>query len=260
MSIGANKSTAGHSWLWALLPLLLAAALVIPLLDVDAFNGDEPASLVLAAGICVQGPGPLPKSGTTPPRCSPSGDTPPGWGLCCSFFVGALRRLERVRHPGAVPLRRPADPYAWVYRAGRDFFAPAAGLIAALLLSASVFSSRLHGNADLYAPVALCAVICVRYYWRVPCIHSSQERRARLACCWAASACSIHIISAHCCSLPVLGLFHLLFVPKNRRWWRPVLLLADSPRWLPPAAPAFAQGGGNIQKAKTLAAASWRRP
>ena len=24
--------------------------------------------------------------------------------------------------------------------------------------------------------------------------------------------------------LPVLGLFHLLFVPKNRRWWRTVLL------------------------------------
>ena len=55
MSIGANKSTAGHSWLWALLPLLLAAALVIPLLDVDAFNGDEPASL-LAAGILRPGP------------------------------------------------------------------------------------------------------------------------------------------------------------------------------------------------------------
>ena len=38
------------SWLWALLPLLLAAALAIPLLDVDAFNGDELASL-LASGI-----------------------------------------------------------------------------------------------------------------------------------------------------------------------------------------------------------------
>ena len=25
--------------------------------------------------------------------------------------------------------------------------------------------------------------------------------------------------------LPVLGLFHLLFVPKERRWWRTVLLV-----------------------------------
>ena len=44
------------AWLWALLrPLLLAAALAIPLLGVDAFNGDEPASL-LAAGIVRSGP------------------------------------------------------------------------------------------------------------------------------------------------------------------------------------------------------------
>ena len=43
------------SWLLALLPLLLAAALAIPLLDVDAFNGDEPASLI-AAGVLRSGP------------------------------------------------------------------------------------------------------------------------------------------------------------------------------------------------------------
>ena len=43
------------AWLWALLPLLLAAAMTIPLLDVDAFNGDEPASLI-AAGILRSGP------------------------------------------------------------------------------------------------------------------------------------------------------------------------------------------------------------
>ena len=31
--------------------------------------------------------------------------------------------------------------------------------------------------------------------------------------------------------LPVLGLFHLLFVPKNRRWWRTVLLLGLAACW-----------------------------
>ena len=25
--------------------------------------------------------------------------------------------------------------------------------------------------------------------------------------------------------MPVLGLFHLIFVPKNRRWWQPVFLI-----------------------------------
>ena len=43
------------SWLWALLPLLLAAALTIPLLNDSAYIGDEPASLI-AAGILSSGP------------------------------------------------------------------------------------------------------------------------------------------------------------------------------------------------------------
>ena len=43
------------SWMWALLPLLLAAALAIPLLDVDAFNGDEPKPLSWQQVCCVQG-------------------------------------------------------------------------------------------------------------------------------------------------------------------------------------------------------------
>ena len=46
-------------WLWTLLPLLLAAALSIPLLDDDSFNGDEPRSLVVA-GRYASGPQTLP--------------------------------------------------------------------------------------------------------------------------------------------------------------------------------------------------------
>ena len=40
--------------MWCLFPLLLAAALTIPLLDVDAFNGDEPT--LVAAGALRSGP------------------------------------------------------------------------------------------------------------------------------------------------------------------------------------------------------------
>ena len=43
------------AWLWALLPLLLAAALSIPLLGDDAFTGDEPRTL-FAAGVLSSGP------------------------------------------------------------------------------------------------------------------------------------------------------------------------------------------------------------
>ena len=42
--------------------------------------------------------------------------------------------------------------------------------------------------------------------------------------------------------LPALGLFHLLFVPKNRRWWRPVLLLGLAALLATAQLPGFLQG------------------
>ena len=125
------------SWLWALLPLLLAAALVIPLLNVDVFNGDEPASL-LAAGILRTGSWSiLDIWENTAPR------HPPGWAVLLSIwgpFVGwsefAIRALSLFI--GLLTL-------AWVYRTGRNFFAPAAGLFADTAAQRLGLSSRLHG-------------------------------------------------------------------------------------------------------------------
>ena len=203
------------SWLLALLPLLLAAALVVPLLDVDAFNGDEPASL-LAAGILRSGPWSLADVwDNTAPR------HPPGWVVLLSvwgLFVGwsefAIRALSLFI--GLLTL-------AWVYRAGSDLFAPAAGLVAALLLSASVFHLAYMVRAELYAPVALCAVICVWYYWRVA-LHSQQPGNGVQAGLLLGSIGLLYSHYLGALLLPILGLFHLLFVPKNRRWWRPVFL------------------------------------
>ena len=204
------------AWLWALLPLLLAATIVIPLLDVDAFNGDEPASL-LAAGILRTGSWSiLDVWENTAPR------HPPGWAMLLSIwgpFVGwselAIRALSLFI--GLLTL-------AWVYRAGRDFFAPAAGLIAALLLSASVFHLAYMARADLYAPGGplrryLCLVLLAR------ALHPQQPGKGVHQAGLLLG--SIGLLYSHYLGallLPVLGLFHLLFVPKDRRWWRPVLL------------------------------------
>ena len=203
------------AWLWALFPLLLAAALVIPLLNADAFNGDEPASL-LAAGILRPGPWSLAEVWDNIALRHP-----PGWAVLLSvwgLFVGwsefAIRALSLFI--GLLTL-------AWVYRAGRGFFAPAAGLIAALLLSASVFHLAYMARAELYAPVALCAVICVWYYWRVA-LHQQQPGKGAQAGLLLGSIGLLYSHYLGALLLPVLGLFHLLFVPKNRRWWRPALL------------------------------------
>ena len=247
MSTGANKSTASLAWLWALLPLLLAAALVVPLLNVDAFNDDEPASL-LAAGILRPGPWSIADvwDQHRPAARAGLGHT--------TLHLGALRRLERVGHPCAVPLHRPANPCLGLPGRPRLLRARCRPDRCAVAQRLGL-SSRLHGSrADLYAPVALCAVICVRYYWRValhPAVQPGKVVQAGPAC-WAASASFIHIISAHCCC-PSSASFICCSSRSSRRWWRPVLLVRDSPRWLPPCSFRFCPGGWRIQKAKTLA-------
>ena len=207
------------AWLWALLPLLFAAALAIPLLDVDAFNGDEPASL-LAAGILSSGPRSLADIWDFMLENDPR--NAPGWPILLSVwgpFVGwsefAIRALSLCI--GLLTL-------AWVFRSGHGLFAPVAGLFAALLLGSSVFFLAYMVNARAYTLVALCATICLWSYWRVA-LHLRPPGRGAQA---GLLLGSVGLLWSHyfgALLLPALGLFHLLFVPKNYRWWRPVVLL-----------------------------------
>ena len=207
-----------HSWLWALLPLLLAAALAIPLLDIDAFNGDEPASL-FSAGILASGPRSLADVWEYLVESDPR--NPPGWpvllfvwGRIVGWSEVAIRSLSLFA--GLLTL-------AWVYRTGRDMFSPGAGLVAALLLGTSVFLLAYMANARAYALVALFATACLWYYWRVA-LHSRPAGRGGQAGLLLGSTGLLWTHYFGALLLPILGLFHLLFVPKNRRWWRPVLL------------------------------------
>ena len=99
-------------------------------------------------------------------------------------------------------------------------------------------------RAELYAPVALCAVICVWYYWRVALRSAAARKGAQAGLLLGSDRPALFTLSsAHCCC-PSLGLFHLLFVPKDRRWWRPVLLLRARLRWLPPCNSRLCYRGG----------------
>ena len=206
------------TWIWALFPLLLAGMLVIPLLDVDAFNGDEPASL-LAAGILSSGPRSL--ADVWDFLLKNDQRNAPGWPILLSVwghFVGwsefAIRALSLCI--GLLTL-------AWVFRSGRGMFAPVAGLFAALLLGSSVFFLAYLVNARAYALVALCATICLWSYWRVA-LHLRPPGRGAQAGLLLGSIGLLYSHYLGALLLPALGLFHLLFVPKHRRWWRPVLL------------------------------------
>ena len=203
------------SWLWALLPLLLAAVLAIPLLDVDAFEGDEPASLI-AAGILGSGPLSLVDTWT---RVSPRQAL--GWPMLLTVWGRLVGWSEiAVR---AFPLFAGLLTLAWVYRTGRDLLSPRASLFATLLLSVSVFFIAYMIHARAFTLVTLFTALSIWSYWRIALHPRSAGRAAQGGLLLG----SIGLLYSHyfgALLLPALGLFHLLFVPKNRSWWRPVLL------------------------------------
>jgi len=220
-------------WWWALAPLLLATALVIPLLDHDAFNGDEPSSL-LAAGVLRPGPPSLAAIGD---QVHPQQAL--GWPLLLSMWGRVVGWSEPAIR--ALSLFTGLLALAWVYRAGRDLLAPGAGLCAALLLSVSAFLLTYMAHARVFTLVALGVALCLWSYWRVALHTRPPGLGAQAGLLLGASVLLwSHYFGA--LLLPVLGLYHLLFVPKNRRWWRPVLLTGLAALVAAAQLPVFLQG------------------
>ncbi len=213
------------AWLWALLPLLLSAALTIPLLNLDAFSGDELLSL-LATGILPSGR-------------SLDVNQAHGWPVLL-FMWGRLAGWSEVA-VRAVPFFAGLLTLAWVYRAGREVFAPAAGLSAALMLGTSVFFLSFMSYARAFTLVTLFTSMSLWAYWRVALRPGMPNRRARAGLLLGTTGLLYsHYFAA--LFLPALGLYHLIFVRKIRRWWQPIFLLGLTTLLALPQLPAFIQG------------------
>ena len=124
----------------------------------------------------------------------------------------------------ALPLFAGLLALTWTYRTGRDLFAPLVGLIAVLLLATSVFFITYMHVARAFSLVALFAMT-IWSYWRLALRPPANGpgRAAQLGLLVG----SIGIFYTHYYAvflLVALGLWHLLFMPKDRQWWRPVLL------------------------------------
>ena len=230
----ANPSHA--NWLWALLPLLLAAALAIPFLDADAFNGDEPASL-LAAGILHEDTWTLADTWRFISESDPH--QAHGWALLL-FFHGRIVgwSLVAIR---ALPFFLGMLALAWSYRCGRDFFAHASALATTTLLAGSVFFLAYLTHARAFSLVALCTVICLWSYWRIA-LHPRSAGFGVMALFLAGSVGLFHAHYFSALFLPVLALFHALFMAKNRRWRQPVILLVLAALLAAPQLPGFLRG------------------
>ncbi|MCY4022099.1 MAG: glycosyltransferase family 39 protein [Anaerolineaceae bacterium] len=206
-------------WLWALAPMLLAAALVMPFLGRGIFDVDEAATMI---GACARHLGPcspleaVRESLRWPDQAWGQAIVFSQWGQLVGWSEFAMRVLPWLTGPLAL---------AWVYRLGRDLFSATIARTAAFLLATSVlFLTYLH-IARSFIPAMLFASITMWGYWQVVLADKSPKREARVALLLGATAL---LYTQYFCALlvPALGLFHLLFLRRNRGWWHALSLLA----------------------------------
>ena len=213
-----TASKTSLSWLWALLPLLLAAGLVAPVLGRHVFDVDEAATMI-GAGARHLGPYTLAEAVHT------SVSRWPGqawghvvvfsqWGRVVGWSELAIRTLPWLT--GLLTL-------AWVFRIGRSLFTARVTLTAILLLSTSIFFLTYMHKARSYGLAMLFAALILWCYGRIILQPRPPGRGTQAGLLLG----SIGLLYSHYLAslfLVALVLFHLLFVPKTRRWWRPMVL------------------------------------
>ena len=138
------------------------------------------------------------------------------WGAVVGWSTVAARALSWLT--GLLTL-------ALVYRAGRSLFGRQIGVIAVLLLVTSVFFISYLHIARVFTTAAMLTLLTLWCYWNVALQARPSGRRGQAGLLLAATG----LIYAHYFAallLPALGLFHLFFVHKDRRWWRATLIFA----------------------------------
>ncbi len=234
-------------WLLVIPILLLATGLAAQRLDGYPLDGDEKASIRLAG---------LPNLAEVWAAVTAL-DPDQAYGLPLIYSVWGRVFGWSEFAMRALPLFAGLLVLTWTYRTGRDLFAPLAGLIAAMLLATSAFFITYLHVARAFSLVALFAVMTIWSYWRLALRPPANGpgRAAQLGLLVG----SIGIFYTHYYSVLLLvgvGLWHLLFMPKDRRWWRPVLLLGLATLAFLPELPGFLQGVTKTQTAPWFTSAS----
>jgi hypothetical protein len=107
---------------------------------------------------------------------------------------------------------------AWTYRLGRDLVSPAVGIYAAGILGTSGLFVHYLFNLRAYITFALLTPWALWLYFRL--IRSKLEPgwTARLGFVGLAT---VMLYAHYFTGLPLvaIGIYHVLFVKKNRRWW-----------------------------------------
>ncbi len=107
---------------------------------------------------------------------------------------------------------------AWVYRLGRDHFDGSAGLYGALFVAGMTLYSFYYAHIRMYPLLVMGSAMVLWFYMRA--INPAKTIRWHY---WVGlSLSTLLFLSTHIFSITLMaciGLYHLLVVPKNRRWW-----------------------------------------
>jgi hypothetical protein len=213
------KSPVGErTWLW-LIPLLLVMFwLGARGLNADAIWFDEYWSIFNSGGVPF---GPLSPAGVWERVAAFDPQQGPAYFIILNIwsdFVGSTPFAGR-----ALSLLLGILAIGWMYRLGRDIFSARVGLYAAAVLTVSAFFVHYLHELRLYTLLALVTCITLWSYWRI--ITRRKVGLVPQLALAASVAFSLYLHYLTALTLIALGLYHLLFVPRDRRWWRVVGLV-----------------------------------
>lgn len=225
-----SKKSSTHCrqrWAWIPVSVLLLSSIWLGArgLNIDAFWYDEWLSLYYAGGAHY---GPI-TPGQIWERVGNQSTWPPGfptlyagWGM----IFGWNQDVGRI-----LPLLIGVMAIAVVYRMGKDIASPLVGLSAAVIVSTSaLFIYYLHELRG-YTLCVFLAALCAWMYWRI--IHRRRSLLSQILFC-GSMAGLLYLNYFAALIIAAIGIYHVFFVPKSRKWWRvPALMFAAGLLFLP---------------------------
>lgn len=208
------RTRSAASWLWIVPLLWITTWLGARGLDADAIWLDETWSLYTAGGAHYGPISPaaiIDRVAHEEVRSAGPGYVLAlaGWGQAVGWTAFAARALSLLCGLLAV---------AWTYRLGQAVISPLAGLAAAAVLGTSAFfiyfthELRAYMMATAFVPAALWC------YWRL--LHAPRLSWS-LCVGWVVALLGllyVHYLAA--VGIAAVGVYHLLAVRKDRRWWQ----------------------------------------
>lgn len=107
---------------------------------------------------------------------------------------------------------------AIMYRLGREMASERVGLLAALTLGTSAFYITYLHEMRTYSLFAFFSALAVWAYWHIITVQRMRWYTALALAAAVAGMLYAHYLTA--VLIACVGLYHLLFVPKNRLWWQ----------------------------------------